>query len=278
MLVPIGSWCRTAYQVREFLLDKDTAIQSYPYDWTITPFAALKTSLSCDFDSSNALRLSELAAHYELKTLVDEYTKIIHYHDFSPSCISSLAAECGINEKGVPLKLSSALLDKVRGRFQYTFTHFLELKEVSKVRKIGFVRWNRLGHPDLEVPEAFQGEDLESLSNLLQEFLGNNNFSILQVTSDLSDHHFGEAEIVKDYSICQVGAYSVIRERKGFDGDGTDNFKGDTRSWNMILSKFVMDFNIPVKICWSGRLRKTLTLTSRAIKRSMKRSLGMKIQ
>ena len=52
--------------------------------------------------------------------------------------------------------------------------------------------------------------------------------------------------IIKKYSADKYGAYAVISERKGFDGDGTNNFRGDTKSWNLLLAKFVSDYKIPV--------------------------------
>jgi len=41
MLVPIGGWCRTAYQVIEFLKTKSIQPCAYPFDWTVTSFIAL---------------------------------------------------------------------------------------------------------------------------------------------------------------------------------------------------------------------------------------------
>ena len=55
MLIPIGSWCRIAYQVNQFLKANGIKPTSFPYDWTITPFAALKITLDGKINLSDVL-------------------------------------------------------------------------------------------------------------------------------------------------------------------------------------------------------------------------------
>lgn len=272
MLIPIGSWCRTAYQVKQFLFDKNVKNYSYPYDWTITPFSALKRTLNIEFLPEHALMPNSLSIS-KFGSIIDEKTSIIHHHDLHPKMVLELSENGEVNAKGVPIQLfRTNLMSNVQGRFRHTYQNLLRLRNFEK--KLGFIRWNRLGHPDSQLPEAFQEENLESLSEIICKFLGHENFSILQVVSDIKDSDFKDVDIIKEYSACEYGAYAVIRERKGFDGDGTNNFKGDTKSWNLVLSMFVSDCNIPINYSLINKLTNTCGRTVKNVARTSRRFLS----
>ena len=49
-LIPIGSWCRTSFQINRFRQEHGAKSISYPFDWTITPLHALEKIFSPSFD------------------------------------------------------------------------------------------------------------------------------------------------------------------------------------------------------------------------------------
>lgn len=242
MLVPIGSWCRTAYQVREFLKSSGVKSCAYPYDWTITPFYALKSTMINGFDRETALQFDALALN-QFGSLEDAATRLIHHHDFAPHKLSSLDPGGGVNQRGVPLALvDSDLLIKAKGRFQYAYANLAGLRDGKT--KIGFVRWMRHGHPDRKIPDAFDGENLTSLSELISNFLGHEDFSILLAKSVIVQGALPENDIIVSYERNEMGVSAIIKERKGFDGDGSNSFKGDTVSWRKLLARYATDENI----------------------------------
>lgn len=241
MLIPIGSWCRTAYQVRVFLENNGIKSSSYPFDWMITPFSALQNTLKKGFAPTQVLRHENLALS-RFGSIVDKKTNLIHHHDFSPETISSFSnGELG----KIPHQLfASDLLNKAQDRFIYTYENLLKLRNYN--RKIGFVRWQRRGHPDPRLPDAFEGENFATLTALLSDFLEHDNFSILLIKTVIVQYELPENEIIVSYlsDSSGTGVSAIIKERKGFDGDGTNNFKGDTVSWHHVLTRYINEEKI----------------------------------
>jgi hypothetical protein len=243
MLVPIGSWCRTAYQVRDFLKKSGVRHYSYPYDWTITPFSALKNTLQKQFKPEKALQHENLALS-KFGSIVDTGTHLIHHHDFFSHTISELGKSGEINNMGVPLQLfESDLIPKARGRFQHTYKNLEMLKVYNQ--KIGFIRWLQKGHPHPTLPDAFVGESLLTIANMLSNFLEHDRYSILWVKSIVVDGDLAESDIIASYEIERFGISATIRERAGFDGDGNKkDARGDSRSWHKLIMQYVKDENI----------------------------------
>lgn len=241
MLIPIGSWCRTAYQVRVFLEKSGFKSNSYPFDWTITPFSALQNTLKKGFTPDQALQCQDLALS-KFGSIVDRKTNLIHHHDFLPKIISSYD---NVKFGEVPSQLfASDLIEKAQGRFIHTYENLLKLRNYN--RKIGFVRWQRRGHPDPELSDAYEGERLATLTALLSNFLEHDNFSILLIKTVTVQNKLPENDIIVSYlpDSSGAGVSAIIKERKGFDGDGTNNFKGDTVSWHHILTRYTNEEKI----------------------------------
>lgn len=244
MLVPIGSWCRTAYQVNEFLKKNGIKPVSYPYDWTITPFISLKITLNNEFIPSCVLQFESIQRS-KVNSIIDNSTQLIHHHDFSPPKIKELEQISELDIKGIPEALyTTNLIAKARERFIYTYRHLESLKSIRS--KVLFVRWQRKGHPDHQFPYAFNGENIDSLANIIRKFLLHDNFSILIVKSKIIEGNLPEETII-EYEREKYGVSTTIIERKGFNGDGSGNFQGDTISWNKLLSKFVTDEDLDLK-------------------------------
>ncbi|MDV6344306.1 DUF1796 family putative cysteine peptidase [Nitrosomonas sp. Is37] len=241
MLIPIGSWCRTAYQVRVFLEKNDIKSSSYPFDWTITPFSALQNTLKKGFTPDQVLQHEDLALS-KFGSIADRKTNLIHHHDFPPKTISSYGNG---KLRKIPSELfASDLIEKAQGRFIHTYENLLKLRNCNG--KIGFVRWHRTGHPDPKLPDAFEGENLATLTALLSNFLEHDNFSILLIKTVIVQNELSENDIIVSYLPDSLGGgvSAIIKERKGFDGDGTNNFKGDTVSWHHILTQYINEENI----------------------------------
>lgn len=221
MIVPLGRSCKTAYQVSTFLKTHGINGASFPYDWTITPFAALEATLDQAFDPSTALQSLERS---RFGSITDSDTRLIHHHDFDPPSMQAL--EVKTDAGGVPKALyTTDLITRAQGRFMHTFAHVASLKQHAG--KILFVRW----HPD-------DGETIDDLGHVLHGFLSHDNFAILQIRSTIIEKAL-PGTVITDYRRSRFGVEASIIERKGFDGDGTENFKGDTVVWRTLLQKFV---------------------------------------
>ena len=240
MLIPIGAWCRTAFQVKQFLNKEGLQHISFPFDWTITPYRALEKTLCNDFEQESIL-LNENLEISKVGSILDGKTDIIFHHDLSPKIVTEKSIDGRYNERGVPMALlESNLIKNARNRFLHTYSHLPNLMDGQRA---GFVRWNRFGHPDRRFPNAFDGENIETLHSLLTRFLGHNDFSVLHVITEYGSSFSGR-EIVKELHKNQFGMRAVIRERRGFNGNGKNDFRGDTRSWSLLLSLFVNEFAI----------------------------------
>ena len=237
-LIPLGAWCRTAYQVNAFKKSNDIKTASFPYDWTITPFKALESTLNNEFEPFSILRYDNVERS-RFGSLVDTKTNIIHHHDFPAAKLKLLEETAGINDKGLPLELyKTDLLDNAKSRFCHTYKNLTLLKKEQK--RLLFVRWQRSGHPDRQLPTAFENENILSLSTIIEGFLGHDNFSILIVKSKTITEDLPEITIT-EYNREERGVTPTIIERKGFNGDGTNSFKGDEVSWRALLTKFVTE-------------------------------------
>ena len=226
-VIPIGSWCRAAYQVNAFKGSLGVEKVSYPFDWTITPFSALKNSLSPDFDLSKVL-LSKSVEISKFGSVHDLYSDIIFHHDLEGSHVEYHKLDKRIVER--TFEQHSVVCDTV-GRFTYTMDNLKKLKGESDLM---FVRWQREGHPDSQLEEAFVDENIFTLTDVLSNFLGHNLFKVLVVESKTvkNDYEGVSYELVQH----ALGATAVVYERKGFNGDGTNDFRGDEKAWQPLLN------------------------------------------
>ena len=94
ILIPIGSWCRNTYQVNDFLKANGIAPISFPYDWAITPFEALKNTLTKDFNPENILPVDNISRN-RLSSITDNNTQLILHHDFPHSVMKELESKGG---------------------------------------------------------------------------------------------------------------------------------------------------------------------------------------
>jgi len=233
MLVPIGAWCRTAFQIRQFVQAKGLSSQAFPFDWTITPFSALNSIFAPQYDPLSALR-PEAVGTSQFASAQDQLSGLVFHHDL-PRWTPNVGGDYRADD-----------LARARSRFIHTFSNLLALRESPG--RLGFVRWQRAGHPDPQFPEAFDGESVGELHALIGRFLGNNDFSVLVVrTRSLEPGTQAPDDPVAAFKTIGPDCEAIILERSGYDGEGDRNdFRGDHRSWEALLEKFVATQEIPL--------------------------------
>ncbi|WP_300319062.1 hypothetical protein [Idiomarina sp.] len=233
-IVPIGAWCRTAFQVNEFKESNGIAPKAYPFDWTITPFLALEKSLIPFFNPGNVLQRASIN---KFGSVTCEDTHILFHHALSNNVVRKELSEPKEGKLSGDFLQSEAVSNAI-GRFMHTYNNFSLLRAAGDSERVLFVRWQRSGHPDKGLPEAFKNETLTSLNEILRTFLGHENFSVLIIRSKTIASQELPDNPVLSYERSKHGVEATIAERKGYDGDGTNNFRGDTIPWQCVLTKF----------------------------------------
>ncbi|XLP06765.1 hypothetical protein ACI7YQ_16800 [Alteromonas marina] len=228
IIIPIGSWCRTAYQVNTFKASSKFVKVSYPFDWTITPFSALRSTLSPTFDIGKVL-LSKSVEISKFGSVRDLYSDIIFHHDLEGKYVEEHKLDVSILEQ--TFEQHNIVRDTV-GRLAHTMGNFKKLKEQSNLL---FVRWQREGHPDSQLPNAFSGESIATITDILSNYLEHNLFKVLVVKSKIVDGDYEGAPY--EIETHRLGANAIAFERRGFNGDGTNDFRGDERAWQPLLNE-----------------------------------------
>lgn len=241
-LVSLGAWCRPAYQLNSFAERHDfVEAGAYPFDWTVTKYASLKQCLSSQFNTDLVLRDGHITAS-EYKSGVCDTTGLIFQHALSRAALTEVL-NVKVGEKIDVTGEAKPLVEDARGRFSHTFQRLLRLKQ--HFDGIVFVRWRRMGHPDGQLPDAFDAESNESLAALVEDFLQHRNFFLLSVESQYTadrKHEFRRP--VERFSVNGNIAECLIHERKGWNGDQSKNFRGDEHSWSAALTRALQAFDV----------------------------------
>lgn len=233
-LVPLGAWCRTAHQTRVYAETReDVSAATLPYDWMITSFAALRRTLDPDFDPYSVLQ-PEHAGVSQFQSGICNTTGIIFHHAISPNQLQRI----GTLAPGDILPDTEAaqqLVQSSRERFQHTYQTLNGLK--SETGPLVFVRWQRFGHPDVEFSEAFEGETPETLSAAIAAFLGHDDFHLLVVQTERAPSGGVIANPVAAFETDARVITARIRERPGWNGRKSPNFRGDEPSWRTLFNR-----------------------------------------
>lgn len=243
MFVSLGSACRPGFQIKNYYKEKKLKYLAFPFDWTITPFFSLQNCFSEDFNLDYVLNPENLLIN-KVSSITDEYSGLIHHHDFHPSEVRRLCGDKFDTNIKAPYEISdSNLVDEARGRFIYSYNN---ISGINPKKKAAFFRWQRRGHPDREFPDLFLNETPEKLFSIVNGFVGHSNFVIIrietwEVAGDLEGY-----EVIHRYEKKGKGIFSVIKERKGYDGDGSNDYRGDTRSWKMLFDRVCEEENIEI--------------------------------
>ncbi len=234
-LMSLGGWCRPAHQIHHFAARHPNTITPLrgPFDWTITPFTALQACLAPGF-TPQAKVLQPGRCHVSvLASGACRTTGVIFHHRLEPVTMRAL----GYDKLDTPIPVSEAfdaIAADARGRFAHTYRHLSLLKDHPG--DILFVRWRRQGHPDEHLPTAFAGETEARLMRMLRRFLGHRRFHLLTIVSHITPHR--TAPFDDPILLWRRRGRSLtchLRERAGWNGDQTQNFKGDEHSWDVAL-------------------------------------------
>lgn len=243
-LVSLGGGCRPAHQIRVFAAETPVVeAPSFPFDWTITSFDALKVCLAPDFDIDRMLRDDQLKLSFARSGQCGD-TNLIFHHAIENRLFSAFSDVQSGDEMPRNAEIDH-FVTQARDRFRHTYDRFRACRESDD--HFVFVRWQRLGIPDAEYPQAFAGETPEGLCNLLEAFVGKGRFKLLLVTTQLvpgAASNIPEPLVRLDADGPLIAA--TIRERKGWNGDQSNDFRGDEPSWRRLLTEALQRWDLPV--------------------------------
>ena len=242
-LVPLGSWCRTAHQCRvhseKFALEET---KSGPFDWTITPFRTLSKIIRGDIYEE--LVLNPIDSYINrVGSVTCGYSGLAFHHHLPVKLVDSYGGTK--NQQVVPEELlKTEKWSDAKSRFRYTLGNLM--KEREKERNL-YVRWMKTGHGHQigEFPEVFDGEDpVKTLELLLSNVWLQNDSGLLYITTEIVEGVRDPLEnpIESISRIAENCWNCVIKERKGFNGDQSFNFKGDEDAWDSLFQKILSDY------------------------------------
>ena len=238
MFVPLGALCRTSHQIKfhASALGNDALPPSLPFDWTITSFSALTTVLHPEFDPKSVLTETECSIGFSGAVQCDK-TGLIFHHDLPPSLFEPSGGPQPYDKLPEDLARTGPFND-ARARFLHTFAHLQGVKAQTDCPI--FVRWMSFGHPEKRFPALFAGESPQALYTALLGFMGGLPFRLLVVTTKNVPRDAAKppALIVSDPDQSNI-ATCLLYEWRGWNGDGTDDYRGDEESWGQMLRRAI---------------------------------------
>lgn len=236
-LVSIGGWCRPAHQIRVWAEGRsEFEAPASPFDWTITPFSALQTCLAPDFDPRKILASDQCVVSFAGSGMCQR-SELVFHHDIPPAALEPID---GLDHGDVLPDTDQ--MSELRHKARYRFAHTMDRLKDDAATSDGliFIRWQRGGHPDRQFPAAFEGESSHALAALIERFLGHQRFGLLVVTSEtVSPENADIPDPIRRFRQSGRIIESTILERKGWNGDMTNDFRGDEISWSVLLDRAV---------------------------------------
>lgn len=241
-LVSLGAWCRPAHQIRVYSeAREDVQAGAFPFDWTITGFAALRRVLDPAFDPKDVLQPGHTRVS-QFGSGVCTTSGILFHHAMGAKQMQAL----GTLGPGDPLPdtpEAEALMRKARERFQHTHKRLAALK--TSPGPTVFVRWQRHGQAPEKFPDAFEGETPDRLWQAIADYLGHENFHLLIVRTEQSPN---QTDALAD-PVAALGAQGriatgCVRERPGWNGSGDGKFHGDEPSWSALFDQALKAWNL----------------------------------
>lgn len=249
MFVSLGSACRPGYQIKSYYKRLGIKPNAFPFDWTITPFYSIKCIMGKRFDVNRVLKCENLVIN-EVGSLTDSFTGLLHHHDFHPKDVKRFFGDGFDFSQDLPVESNFyEFISNAKGRFEYAFENLNNLKDKSG--KTVFIRWQRRGHPDKQFPSLFHNETPDTLCKELKGFLGHSDFLVICIETWEVAHELSDEQIIHRYEGSDNYRFSVIKERKGFDGDGTNDYRGDTYSWSFLFDYIIRVEGLGVDASWS---------------------------
>ena len=195
-LVPLGSWCRCAFQVNVFKRRNNIRKVSYPLDWCITPHESLEIIFSDAFDIDRVLANPVKSP---VGTIQCDYTKIIFHHE-----------KCA---------------EKAKERFKHAYGHLDRLKSSNNIT---FVRWVK---NELDVTI---GRDYKTVQTNITNFLQHDNFKIVEVHSDYFPTETDRPD--EQFQLDKTPYYYKLHEIRISKRTYKKHWQGDHTSWQNLLT------------------------------------------
>ena len=215
-IISLGSWCRPAWQIRRVTGDE----AAMPYDWQITSFKALLSTLDPQHDATTALAPKDIVLN-GFSSLTDVSSGWVYQHDLQ------LSRFCPENGGMVNHDQVHEIIETTKRKYSFLFDRF---RDVCSRGDVTFLRWTRYGHPDPEWPEVFDGEDPKALYEALSRL--SKNFRLVYVQS--VDNHNGSFETNFVATPTEWGSSVVLAEdpRKFHP---TEAWTGDNGAWSALV-------------------------------------------
>ena len=211
-LIPLGSWCRNAFQINRFRQEHGQKSISYPFDWTITPLHSLEKIFSPSFDD-NQISISMRETNFLKKEQLIDETGLIFFHDTSQGATPKIAKE----------------------RFLHTFKH------IKKETNLIFIRWLDQSHH--EIRQSVWNEDrnptYEKLIENLKIFLNNDTFKLIEIETKYED----PGDCIQNKNIVNNNLVRyAIAEPLRVEPRKSQNFRGSDKAWNLVLNDIMENY------------------------------------
>lgn len=230
--LPLGSHCRTSFQIRQFCeKSKNLHVKSNPFDWTISTFNCLQVILDKNFNPHQILRPGSLSLS-KYDSIVCSYTGLIFHHDLHISSFPEYPEKDCIDWNVIG---SHEKFEMARGRFFHTYQNLM--KDIQSPNLIVVRR--------LQAPTFSKAEDEDMLFKLISNHRNNTDFKLIYLHTEKSDEEPQVENFMEEIKTSNSNIIKCrLRERPGYDGDGTKNFRGDTRSWELLLDYALSHFGL----------------------------------
>lgn len=218
-IISLGSWCRPAWQIRR-ITGGETAM---PYDWQITSFRALLSTLDPGYNAQTALDIDNIVVN-QFSSVTDLSSGWVYQHDLH---VSNFNLENGAI---IHDDRAQSVITASRNKYAFLIDRF---REVCGIGGITFIRWIRSGHPDGEWPEAFEGEDPEQLHEALLRISPNPTLVYVRSIEDYS----GTGDSSFETRSLEWGNSVVLTEdARKFNAE---NWTGDSDAWSRFIQSLI---------------------------------------
>jgi hypothetical protein len=211
-LIPIGSWCRPAWQINRFKVKHGAKSISYPFDWCITPLHSLEKIFSHSYDI-NQLSISMNA-----------------WRDSAPKDITPIDATTGL------IFSHDKTVEEAKGRFLHTFKNLLLTKEKNNLI---FIRWlDKYGHDHRKRWGEDRNPTYEKLIENLKIFINNDTFKLIEIETEYND----VGDLIRDKKQIHDKLIRYILTEPVYVDPVNNGFRGSDKSWDLILNDIIEDY------------------------------------
>ena len=229
--IPLGSWCRTAWQTNRMLEVVGRKKVSYPFDWTITPMNSVIKAIKGEISIDQVLNSNDTMV-CQFGQVQCGHTGIRFAHDFKLKEMSGKYNFTFKNGELMPESFGSfSETRQARERFAYTYKNLCENLGKENTAFVRYIEVDSLVEKDF-YKEVYSGEDPLRLLSCLKQHGAHPSSRLIYI--------FSKTVPGKKFSNCPVSRLKLsskelfschIYERKGLNGNQADAFYGDSLSW-----------------------------------------------